>query len=117
MNAAFTILFVIILTITELGAQTIINKYHLLKHAKDREELWYLPYLASGMYSTIAFVLLHSYKYNKMSHIEVYWDAATTIIVPIAGMIMFNTKINAYGWTGILMTVAGGLLLAFSDKL
>jgi uncharacterized membrane protein len=114
MNNAFTIMFVMILTATELIAQTTLNRYHLLKSAKEREKLWYLPYLASGMYASVAFILLHSYQYNKMSRVEVYWDAATTIIVPLFGMVLFYTEINIYGWIGILMTVMGALLLAFS---
>ena len=117
MNNSFTFVFVIILTVTELIAQTTLNHYHLLKNAKERAKLWYLPYIASGMYASIAFVLLHSYQYNKMSRVEVYWDAATTIIVPLFGMILFYTKINVYGWIGILMTVAGALLLAFSEDI
>lgn len=117
MNNAFTVLFVILLTITELTAQTTLNKYHLLKNAKQREKLWYLPYIASGLYAMIAFILLHSYQYNKMARVEVYWDAATTIIVPLFAMILFYTEINIYGWIGIIMTVMGALLLAFSNKI
>ena len=117
MNSVFTFVFVIVLTITELIAQTTLNRFHLLKSAKEREQFWYLPYLASGMYAMIAFVLLNSYKYSKMSRVEVYWDAATTIIVPLFGMLLFYTKINIYGWIGILMTVVGALLLAFSEQL
>lgn len=117
MNRIFTLVFVIVLTLSELIAQTTLNRFHLLKTEKQREKFWYLPYLASGIYATIAFILLNSYRYSKMSHVEVYWDASTTIIVPLFGMLLFSTKINVYGWIGILMTVAGALLLAFSEQM
>tara|TARA_B100001250_G_scaffold410961_1_gene438503 strand:- start:1302 stop:1658 length:357 start_codon:yes stop_codon:yes gene_type:complete len=117
MKTAFTVVFVLLLTVVELIAQATLNKFHLLKATKDKEKLWFLPYLASFLYATIAFLLLQSYQYSNMAHVEVYWDAATTIIVPLFAMVMFYTQINIYGWMGILMTVIGALLLAFSNKI
>jgi multidrug transporter EmrE-like cation transporter len=117
MKAAFTVVYVILLTAVELIAQTTLNRFHLLKTSKEKERLWFLPYLASLLYATIAFILLQSYQYSKMAHVEVYWDAATTIIVPLFGMILFYSHINFYGWIGITMTIIGALLLAFSTDL
>lgn len=94
-----------------------LNHFHLLRSSGDKERLWFLPYLASALYASIALVLLNSYRYSSMAHIEVYWDAATTIIVPLAAMILFRSDINGYGWLGIMMTVAGALLLACSNDI
>jgi multidrug transporter EmrE-like cation transporter len=117
MNPVSTVLSVLLLTAIELTAQTSLNHFHLLRSSRDKERLWFLPYLASALYASIAFVLLNSYRYSSMARIEVYWDAATTIIVPLAAMILFRSDINGYGWLGIAMTVAGALILAFSGDM
>ena len=48
---------------------------------------------------------------------EVFWDAASAIVVPVIGIMAFNDSINIIGWGGITLIIIGTLILGFEKEL
>ena len=48
-----------------------------------------------------------------MGKAEVYWDAASALLVPLIGIYAFKDIISFQGWIGIIMIICGTLLLGY----
>ena len=52
-----------------------------------------------------------------MSKAEVYWDAASAVIVPLIGVFYFRNSINIIGWLGIALIIVGTICLGYQKDL
>ena len=112
MKMLTTLIFVVILTIIEAFAQIIINKYYT---TKNKNTIWYYPFVAATLYGSVAFILLKSYDYADMANMDIYWNAGSSLLIPLAGMLLFSEVITFYGWIGIILTIIGATMLSFNS--
>ena len=96
------------LTGAETVGQSMLRIFH---DSKYDMKLWYLPLGAWLLYGLCCGILLWSYKYSDISAIETIWDAGTSVLVPLVGLLFFKNKINVEAATGILLTILGIILI------
>ncbi len=77
----------------------------------------FLPGLTWMLYGLCTIMLVNTYKYTSMAKAEVFWDAASAIVVPIIGVMAFNDSINIIGWGGIVLIIIGTIILGFEKEL
>jgi len=77
----------------------------------------FLPGLTWMLYGLCTIMLVHTYNYTSMAKAEVFWDAASAIVVPIIGVMAFNDSINIIGWGGIVLIIIGTMILGFEKEL
>ena len=77
----------------------------------------FLPGLTWLMYGLCTIMLVNTYNYTSMAKAEVFWDAASAIIVPIIGVMAFNEDIDIVGWFGILLIIIGTIILGFEKAI
>jgi len=116
---------ILIVTISciEAFAQYLLKVYYDSKHGSfNRTDQFQflpqasLPYITWLCYGLCTYILAKSYEYTTMSRAEVYWDAASTIIVPLVSTIAFKERLGYQGWGGIFLVVIGALLLSNTNS-
>ena len=108
-NLYVAIIIAIILTILETIAQGALRKHYLQK-----KKNWLYLLISFSIYASIPIFLYISYSYVPTAIIEVFWDAGTTILVPITAYILFAENLSKVGWYGILITVIGTIMVGSS---
>jgi len=75
-----------------------------------------LPYITWMCYGLCTFILSKSYAYTSMGRAEVYWDALSTIVVPLVSTIAFKERLGYKGWSGIFLVVLGSFILSNTNS-
>jgi multidrug transporter EmrE-like cation transporter len=111
-NFQYAIIFASILTALETTGQSLLRKYYL---QKEKQKNFIYPLVTWIIYGLCIGTLYMSYSHASEGVMEVLWNAGTTIIIPITGLIMFGEKIKLQGWFGILLTLIGSTMLGMSQ--
>lgn len=109
-NLLITLSLAVVLSLVEAFGQSQLAKFY-----KQSVKKYYLPLITIICYLIITYILYLSYGYANMSTVEVIWNGVTTILLPIVGIIMFNTKINLYAWFGIILTAIGCTIVGINS--
>ena len=106
---------VIALSIFETIGQVFLHKFFKEQY---NPIFWYYPFIAWLLYGLNCYLLLIGYNYSDLSAVETLWDAGTTILVPLVGMLFFKEQINFTSGLGIFVTLIGIVLIMIgsSDK-
>ena len=114
MNQTINLIIIIVLiTLTEAFGQYILRLGFNGDGNLIPIPVHYYPIITWLLYGICTYILYVSYKYTTMGKAEVYWDAASTLLVPIIGVIAFKNRISFQGWIGIIMVICGTLLLGY----
>ena len=120
-NTVILGILIFTITISEAFGQYLLRIYYNSKHRrfKRTDQLQFipqnfLPYVTWICYGLCTFLLSLTYKYTTMGKAEVYWDAMSTLIVPLISTFAFKEQLGYQGWTGIFFVILGSLILANS---
>jgi multidrug transporter EmrE-like cation transporter len=105
-NVLLAVFIAIILTFMETIAQSALRHYYL----KKEKNIIY-PIICWGIYAIVPFLLYYSYSFVEEGVIEVFWDAGTTIMVPLAALVLFSENMTPLGWFGIVVTTIGTIIV------
>ena len=108
-NLLIAIIIAIILTILETIAQGSLRKYYLQKNKN-----WLYLLISFSIYISIPIFLYISYFYVPTAIIEIFWNAGTTILVPLTAYILFTENLSTVGWYGVIITVIGTIMVGSS---
>ena len=111
------------ITCAEAFGQYMLKIYYDSKHGSFKRsdqftfipQNW-LPYITWMCYGICTFLLSKSYAYTSMGRAEVYWDALSTIIVPLMSTIVFKEQLGYQGWSGIFLVVLGSFILSKTNS-
>jgi multidrug transporter EmrE-like cation transporter len=104
---------IILITITEAIGQYILRLGFNGNGTLIPIPIKYYPLITWGLYGVCTYILYQSYYYTTMGKAEVYWDAASALLVPLIGIFAFKDIISFQGWIGIIMIICGTLLLGY----
>jgi multidrug transporter EmrE-like cation transporter len=105
------IVFALCIAFFEAIAQSSLKYYSLDKNT--RSEM--LVYIGIAGYIIVALLLLTSYEYEDMGHMNMTWSCVSIIVAYIMGYILFEEHINHYTIMSIALSLAAIYVGHISD--
>lgn len=109
-NILLAVFIAVILTFMETIAQSALRHYYL----KKTKNIIY-PIICWVIYALVPLLLYYSYSFVQEGVIEVFWDAGTTIMVPLAALVLFSENMTPLGWVGIAITTIGTVIVGIAS--
>lgn len=103
-NFLYAIAFVIGIVLIECGAQYCLKKYEKCK-------LFYWFIFGVLIYGIIAYILVLSFKYEKLAIVNVMWGGLSALILTLMAYYFYGEKLSWKQILGIIVIIAGTLIL------
>lgn len=100
--------FVLLILLSETTALSFLKEYSLSGSPKSLG-------LGLGFYLLVSIFLIRSFRYEGMGIVNVLWSAFSVILVVATGMFLFGEKIGTMEITGMMMVIAGVVVLRWSE--
>lgn len=100
--------FVLLILLSETTALSFLKEYSLSGSLKSLG-------LGLGFYLLVSIFLIRSFRYEGMGIVNVLWSAFSVILVVATGMFLFGEKVGTMEITGMMMVIAGVIILRWSE--
>lgn len=100
--------FVLLILLSETTALSFLKEYSLSGSPKSLG-------LGLGFYLLVSIFLIRSFRYEGMGIVNVLWSAFSVILVVATGMFLFGEKIGTMEILGMMMVIAGVVILRWSE--
>lgn len=97
-------LMVTVAAVFEVISQMLIKRYSISKKLSDLV-------IAMIMYCIICWYLYQLYSYKAVGVVQALWSGLSIILSLVIGMYMFNEQVTHKDWMGVVLIIAGILLL------
>lgn len=104
----YVLLFVLGIVFVEAGAQYCLKKYESCK-------LFYWFMFGVGIYGVIAFLLVLSFKYEKLAIVNVMWGGISALVLTIMAFYFYGETLTVVQIIGIIVILFGTWLLHTSQ--
>jgi multidrug transporter EmrE-like cation transporter len=106
----YLIFIILLITIAECLGQVCLKT---LFHNPDK---YHLYFAAVVLYSLVCYLILLSYQYNSMGIVNLLWGGTSTLLVLLAGWLLFNEKHSRLDVLGICLVISGIFCIMLEDK-
>ena len=100
--------FVLLILISETTALSFLKEYSMSGSLISLG-------LGFGFYILVSMFLTRSFRYEGMGIVNVLWSAFSVIVVVATGILIFGEKIGTMEVVGMMMVIAGVVVLRWSD--
>ncbi len=90
--------FVVLITLTEICAQTCLKMARVKKNAL-------LLMVGIILYLLVATLLYRCYQFEGMGHTNLVWSCMTIILAMVVGVYLFKEPFNRYNWIAIALAL------------
>jgi small multidrug resistance pump len=100
----YVILFVLLIVIVENMAQFCLKEYQ-----KCNALYWYI--LGVVFYAAIAFLLVISFRYEKMAIVNIMWGGLSALILTLVAYYFYGEELTRFQILGIVIILIGTAML------